>query len=419
MSPSEGKPVGQNIGAIWVEARATQAKVAAAVEAFWVARGARVSKEDPLAFRPLSLAETGQLGYAILPAEKGWIGVFDSERYTACTQLAMHLAKELDVGVVRYEISDAANATSVVAYGSAAQAPRGRANAAAYVEITFARPYLYFDCIREESKSLLRKMKLVALADITAKVGVGKYTGASAQEVNKSNSVAKAKRVLLSGDAAKIETLVAGSSRGDIVELLEANATRWLGDDGPLEAIVLIDVLQQQHVAVPAWLIAKVGGWAAQHDRPRYLSIKANLPDNNAKLPGLLGGWAATYARRGRDGAAKGLVELALTRSDIDADAACNLLWAAMSDNHKGPRDEPLLRRAIEAWAALGEKNPSVHVNAACGWGELGEDALASEQLVLALERGFADRTMLRTEPSLAGARRDAKVRALLDLPRS
>jgi len=409
--------LGQNVGAIWVEARATQAKVAAAVEAFWVARGARVSKEDPLAFRPLSLGETGRLGYAILPAEKGWIGVFDSERYTACAQLAKHLAQELDVGVVRYEITDAAGAASVVAYGTATKPPKGRAKAAAYVESAFVQPYLYFDRIREESKDLLPKMKLIALADITAKVGVGKYAGASAQDLTKSNSVSKSKRALLSGKAETVEAFVATSSRNEIFELLEEHATRWLDDDGPLEAIVLIDVLLQQRVPVPAWLVAKVAGWAAQCDRPRYSSIKGNLPDHHPKLAGALGSWAVAYARRGRDDAAKGLVELALARHDIDADAACALLWAAMADNHKGPQDEPLLRRAISAWAALGERNPAVHVNAACGWSELGEDGLAGEQLVLALERGFGDRAMLRKEPMLEGARRNPKVQGLLATP--
>ena len=98
-----------NVGALWVRT-ADRDRVVALIRQYWTERGAQPITTDPLQVEPLSVDKTGQLAFAVAPpatsagtigaVEAGagdpvWVAVYDSQRYTADSELAAHLQKPL------------------------------------------------------------------------------------------------------------------------------------------------------------------------------------------------------------------------------------------------------------------------------------------------------------------------------------
>jgi hypothetical protein len=105
--------MGLNVGGIYVQTD-DASRVAEAIKAHWLQVGAKPlsAKQNPLKLQPLSLQESGQLGYLVCPAEPDedgvtWVAVCDSERYHASDELAQALAHRLDTLVVIYRLSSA------------------------------------------------------------------------------------------------------------------------------------------------------------------------------------------------------------------------------------------------------------------------------------------------------------------------
>lgn len=74
-------------------------------------------------YKPLALSEAkrgkGSLGVAIGAANKSWVQVIDSERYTVDAALARHLATSLRTTVFWKATSDASNSRMIVRFGKA------------------------------------------------------------------------------------------------------------------------------------------------------------------------------------------------------------------------------------------------------------------------------------------------------------
>src|SRR5689334_23313310 len=108
--------MGFNVGGIYVRAdRITQQDVVDTIRDYWLKLGARPSSRDPLDFRPLSLAKTGELAFAIAPPlpEWGggalkWIAIYDSERYCD-SALARCLSTHCETDVWEFTVVEAVN----------------------------------------------------------------------------------------------------------------------------------------------------------------------------------------------------------------------------------------------------------------------------------------------------------------------
>ena len=102
-----------NVGGIHVKGTPdlSAKEVARIIADFYTSQGAYINKDDALSLEPLSLEEDddGRLGYLITPFTNGWIGIYDSERYTTNFRLAAYLAEELKLPVIAYELSGAAD----------------------------------------------------------------------------------------------------------------------------------------------------------------------------------------------------------------------------------------------------------------------------------------------------------------------
>ncbi len=107
--------MGINCGGIYVKVREgiTSEAVAEAVRDYWTGRGAKPCDAPKDSFETLSVWSTGRLALGVFPALGGWVGVYDSDRYTCDYGLAVHLPEPLKTAVVGYlavEVSDQARA---------------------------------------------------------------------------------------------------------------------------------------------------------------------------------------------------------------------------------------------------------------------------------------------------------------------
>src|SRR5436190_5234118 len=119
--------MGHNFGSIYVRVKRglTQDAVAAAVETYWLARGAKRRTKAILKVEPMTVEDGGnKLSLAVSPPKTGWIAIVDSERYTASTPLAEHLSTVLDAEVLVFEISDVSNMASYQRFERGQELPK-------------------------------------------------------------------------------------------------------------------------------------------------------------------------------------------------------------------------------------------------------------------------------------------------------
>src|SRR5688572_24899376 len=145
-----------NVGGLYVGVKdgVTAEAVVSSIDAHWRAIGAVPLQGEPLDLSPLSVKKTARLGFAVTPEgrdERGerWIGVYDSERYTADPTLARHLAEALGVPVVFFEVSGASgDYASVKVYGVGGPDPPKRSEIVEWLE-GFPYPLVYFNQLKE------------------------------------------------------------------------------------------------------------------------------------------------------------------------------------------------------------------------------------------------------------------------------
>jgi hypothetical protein len=112
-----------NCGAIYVAATktVTRTEVAEQVKQYWLRVGATLDDQVPFDIEPLTLdssEEPARLGYAVSEACDGWIGVLDSEVYSADAKLAAYLARKLKTRVCWYVCSGASDGARIKLLGT-------------------------------------------------------------------------------------------------------------------------------------------------------------------------------------------------------------------------------------------------------------------------------------------------------------
>ena len=190
--------MGWNVGGIHVQMRPqlTQEDIRDFVADYWCALGAQLSEKDPLAFEPLDVSDSGDLGFVITapgraegPARgkgkgkgKGkaaprgmWVAVYDSERYCADDELAKALAKHFCTDVWHWEIAEVANMASATRFGPG---PTKKVRSfGKVVDLVFRLPDggLYYDHLQYEPEDL-EGMLLVSLEGVPYRRGTD-YSG--------------------------------------------------------------------------------------------------------------------------------------------------------------------------------------------------------------------------------------------------
>lgn len=164
--------MGVNVGAIFVQAgrRVDAARVAEEVTRYWRSKGARPDPHPPLDLKPLGVSEkkSKRLGFAVAPVAAGWIGVRDSERYSADYGLAKQLSKSLKTRVCWFAISSVVDSAilQLLDKGKATEPVEGeRKVEAAIKRLKLPASHLYFDDLRKKN---LPGWMLLSFSPVTA-----------------------------------------------------------------------------------------------------------------------------------------------------------------------------------------------------------------------------------------------------------
>lgn len=206
--------MGFNVAGLHVRVRPalTQELLVATISGFWLGWGAQLSSRDPLRFEPLAVGETGLLGFAvspITPDAKGreWIAVYDSERYSADSELAEHLATTLDTDVWLVEVADVVNHAEAIRFGTR---PRSICDHGKAFRRAEGFPYglMYYNQLKDAPDALVG-FELLAFEQVPARE-TG-YSEPAREQLDSLAQVAHARARLNDGDLAAVVSLAAAS----------------------------------------------------------------------------------------------------------------------------------------------------------------------------------------------------------------
>lgn len=192
--------MGLHVGGIYVDAskkEITQESVADFIRQYWLKLGAKESKKDPLQFDSLSLAKTGLLGFAITTVEKDeagqqWIGIYDSERYTADPALARALSIHFGIDVWFYNITDSVNQAYAKKYGKQEEIIKNYNKALEKAE-SFPYTLLYFNELKNLTEEELKNFVFLSFEDIPFRPKA-QYSGPSPEQLNTNDILILAKQ---------------------------------------------------------------------------------------------------------------------------------------------------------------------------------------------------------------------------------
>ena len=219
--------MGLNVGGLYVRTRGaiTAEQVRDAIVRYWTGRGARQCSRAPSEHESLGLESTGQLALGVFPDIDGWIGVYDSERYSCDSDLVEFLSRALETEVVGFEVGEVSDSATMVRFGppsdDAVQIPDEDApywDTIELVEQTFPYPFVYFDQLDDDEESIL----------FVAFEGIGPdedkvYAGPSEEELAEAAANQARMEALASGDLSAVEALLAEDpeAAGELVSAVE------------------------------------------------------------------------------------------------------------------------------------------------------------------------------------------------------
>lgn len=204
--------MGLNVGGLYVRTRGaiTVEQVRDAVVRYWTGRGATPSERPPSAHESLGIESTGRLALGVFPDVDGWIGIYDSERYTCDPNLIEFLADSLETEVVGFVIAEVSDAAYMIQHGPASddavQTPEPTADyweTIELVEQTFPYPFVYFDQLDDDDESI----QFVAFENIGPDEEK-QYAGPSPEELTVLAAQEARVAALAEGDVSVVEGLL-------------------------------------------------------------------------------------------------------------------------------------------------------------------------------------------------------------------
>jgi hypothetical protein len=394
--------MGFNVAGLHVRVRPglTQELLVATVSGFWLGRDAQLSSRDPLQFEPLAVRETGLLGFAvspITPDAKGreWIAVYDSERYTADSELAEHLAITLDTDVWLVEVADVVNHAEAIRFGTRPRSIRNYGKAFRRAE-GFPYGLMYYNQLKDAPDALVG-FELLAFEQIPArKTG---YSGPDREQLDSLAQVAHAQARLNDGDLAAVVSLAATPQvlAEVIVPAVEkADPTdpasrRLLRTFWPL---VRGEVAGRTNIAEAA---------LRDRDEQWFDEVIAAFPHHGYGLE------RRALELLDEPRLALGLIEARTRLPGVELTTwnnAIHLLDRAWDD--PGLPSERIAA-VVDAAAAAAPQNPSIFHNLACVMVKQGDLERALHWVQEAVRFGYAELDRLRQDPDLARLRTDPR----------
>jgi len=215
-----------NVGALWVRT-ADRDRVVALIRQYWTERGAQPITTDPLQVEPLSVDKTGQLAFAVAPpatsagtigaVEAGagdpvWVAVYDSQRYTADSELAAHLATVMGTPVVVADFSGSVDIATIAVFGEGGpEVPKsGKEKHWDAVENFVLQelpfPFVYFNQLQEVEPEELAGWEIFGFERVPYREDA-EYSGPSADEKQRQGLAASAEELAAVGDTAGLREL--------------------------------------------------------------------------------------------------------------------------------------------------------------------------------------------------------------------
>ncbi|HXU06304.1 MAG TPA: type VI immunity family protein [Polyangia bacterium] len=410
--------MGLNVGGIYVKraGKLTPNDVQAAVRDYWLANGATESKEDPLRFEPLGLQKTGKLGFVVVAARGAagrWIGVYDSERYTADSELAAHLARRFRTEVWHYEITSAADGARARRYGGAAKVVRGEDSVLALID-AFPYAFLYYDKIEKELPAKERARFLTLGFERIPQRPDKAYTGPGAAQHRSNDAVAQARLLAGQRDAAGLRRL---ASKGDVywdvirpavedADLSESRDARFV------HALGTLVVREEGHSREVAEAALRVGDEALFEKAmalAKLETFEADLVERRAFELGQAG--QSTLAFRLLEA-----VTRAPTASATQWNNAAHFLHLVLQAQKRGHKQTGISAERLERFIAgamnQGRVNSSIFHNLACALVELGRRDEALAAVEAAARSAYAHVARMKTDRDLDPIRRDPRFQA-------
>ena len=408
--------MGFNVGGIYVRASkgVDQGAVERAIDAHWTACGARRSTGELLARKPLALAETGALSFAIFPPKADdtgaaqWIAVADSERYRADPELAASLAKVLETEVWLYQVTDAADDAFARRFGRAPKVVRKAAEVEKLV-LSMPHPHFYFDDLAKQSAAKRKGIAILGFESVPHRAKA-EYSGPSAKELAAQRAGAEA-RARFAPAFAKRD-----------VKALRALGSRDALQGPVLDAVQSLDVSDERSARFVCALAADFMSRPYSKSFWTFLEAAARLGDERVIKTALAriedeteAGWGERHAlalvERG-DHAGAFLFLEAMTRAPVTTTTTWNnavhLLASLPEVRLPEARIEALLRGARKT----GPGNPAVLHNLACAYVSRRRLGEALECVQDAVKFGYEGALRMRDDADLAPLRKDARFAA-------
>lgn len=247
--------MGINCGGVYVRTKAgvDQDAVRDAVRAYWTGRGARAIDEPPSAFDRLSLSDTGRLALGVFPEAEGWIGIYDSERYTSDPDLAEHLAAALGTWTIAWTMGEVSDTGDIQVFGEGApdDIPAGGMGEPAYeamawIEANLPYPFVYFDEVPDD----VDEVHFLAFDQIPP--GDGMYAGPDEARQEELRAQAAIESAVEAGDLSEVHARLAKDA-SEASAFVKTHARRW-----PEEAqkALLALALEQPALRIPGeWIL--------------------------------------------------------------------------------------------------------------------------------------------------------------------
>ena len=408
-----------NVGAMWVRT-GDRDHVIALIRQYWTERGARPITTDPLKVEPLSVNTYGQLAFAVAPpASAGapddpiWTAVYDSQRYTADSELAAHLAQVMAVPVIVADFSGSVDIATIEVFGEGGPEvpksgkPKHWAAVEDFVGRTLPFPFVYFNQLQEVEAPELDGWEIFGFEAVPYRDETQHYSGPSPAEVERQDLTARAAALAAAGDTAGLRELWTAHPRfrdrliRELDRDIEKPTARW----------VYLEFAEEILATGHDWLVQPLAEAAYRVDDIALFERACTvLGPRVSSLEGFAVGLAHS---RLYDDAVEVLGKIC-SGPDPSVTAWNNL--AHCLTYHEDPMPALTAHWLTEA-DARGAANPHILHNTACAWLRIGDRERSLAAVETAVRYGYPLVERLRTDSDLAAVHDDPRFLAAFSRP--
>jgi hypothetical protein len=408
-----------NVGALWVRT-GDRDRVVELIREYWNERGAQPTTTDPLQISPLSIDESGQLGFAVAPPATAagpveadaplWVTVYDSQRYTADSELAAHLAQVMGVPVVVAEFSGSVDIATIEVFGEGGpEVPRsGKPKhwdaVENFVLTQLPFPFVYFNQLHQVEAEELANWVIFGYERVPYRKK-SDYSGPSPDEEERQRRAASASELAAQGDTAGLRAL--WRQYPDFRDKLVSDLDRDVEDE--TKRRVYLEFAEEILAARSYWLVNPLAEAAHRiGDIALFERACAVLGHHVSSLEM----YGHELAQAGRYDEAVQVLGKICSGPDPSVTSFNNL--AHCLTYHSDPMPALTGHWLTEA-DARGAANPHILHNSACAWLRIGDRERAIAAVESAVRYGYPLIDRVRTDEDLRAVHDDPRFQAAFD----